>query len=109
MAEEEMFSLVEEFYDFLQGISVPEGYNLKHKPKLTAEKAFTVIYVLQEYLHILPDSIEKCDKCDCLFDSCSEGYILDDQHGLNGKVLLKKYWGFYCEECMELSPQTKEI
>ena len=96
----EIFPLVEEFYDFLQGKSQPEGFHLTHnKPKLTAEKAFTVIYIMQEYLHILPESFEKCKGCDGLFDSDCEGYLLDDQYKLNGKTLPKKYRGHWCENC----------
>jgi len=34
----EIFPKVEEFYDFLQGKSVPEGFHLSHKPKLSAKK-----------------------------------------------------------------------
>jgi len=89
MADKDIFSKVEEFYDFLQKKSVPKGYKLKHKPKLTARQAFAVIYVLQEFLQVLPDNIEKCDKCGVLFDRDREGYILDDQYDLNGKTLPK--------------------
>ena len=97
---EEIFPKVCEFYDFLLGLSVPEGFTLKHKPKLSAEEAFSVIYLLQEHLHILPDSFEKCDGCDELFDSDREGYYLDDQYELKGRTLPKKYWGNWCYDCV---------
>jgi len=96
----EIFPKVVEFYEFLQGISVPERFTLKHKPKLSAKKAFTIIYTLQEHLHILPDCFEKCEGCDMLFDSEREGLMLDDQYELNGKTLPKKYWGNWCDSCV---------
>lgn len=65
---------IEEFYEFLQG-GVLEGlvFGHGHKPKLSAKKAFAIIYYLQEYLPVFPDHIEKCWRCGCLFDSDSEG------------------------------------
>lgn len=95
----EILPLVEEFYEFLQGKSIPEGFYLTHKPKLTAKKAFTIIYLMQEYLHILPKSFEKCDGCDYLFDTECEGFYLDENYKLNGKTLPKKYWGHWCDNC----------
>lgn len=67
-------SWIEEFYDFLQGecpddMRLPRGY----QPKLTPKKAFTIIWYLQEHFPILPSRIEKCWKCDLLYDSYSEG------------------------------------
>lgn len=96
----EIFPKIEEFYMFLQGISVPEGFSLSHKPKMSAKKAFTVIYILQEHLHILPDCFEKCDGCNNLFDADREGFILDDQYEVCGRTLAKKYWGHWCDNCV---------
>lgn len=66
---------IDEFYRFLQG-NVPDGIRLKrgHKPKLSEKKAFAIIWYLQEHLPILPDMIERCDKCGELYDSYSSGY-----------------------------------
>ncbi len=95
----ELMPKLEVFFEFLMGEGVPDGFSLKHKPKLTARKAFTVIYVLQEYLHILPDSFEQCSECLSLYDSEREGYYLDDQYDTeDGKTLPKKYWGHYCSD-----------
>lgn len=95
----ELMPKLEEFYEFLQGKTVPDKFHLTNKPKLSANEAFTVIYVMQEYLHLLPDSIEQCQECLQLYDSDCEGYYLDDQYELeNGKTLPKKYWGWYCSD-----------
>ena len=49
---------IEEFYNFLQG-EVPETIHLPngHIPKMTAKKAFSIIWYLQEHFSILPDKI----------------------------------------------------
>ncbi len=96
----EILPLIVEFYEFLQGKSMPEGFELRSKPKMSAKKAFSIIYILQEHLHIIPDSFEKCDGCDDLFDTDCEGFILDDQYELNGKTLPKRYWGHWCDGCV---------
>lgn len=63
---------VTEFYDFLQGNN-PDGILCKGI-KLSKNKAFTIVWFLQEYLSIFPDSIEKCSECGDLYDSYSTGY-----------------------------------
>lgn len=84
---------VEEFHSFLQGC-VPENIHLKRGriPKMTAKKAMTIIWYLQEYFPILPDTIEMCSNCNSLFDSNSEGL----------------YWEtkakHYCGGCSDLVP-----
>ena len=89
-----------ELFDFLQGNFCPKGYVLTHKPKLGPQKAFTVIYVLQEYFHIIPDHYEMCQSCHALFDRECEGYYLSDEYTLKGKPLPKKYRGFWCDNCV---------
>ena len=66
---------LKEFYEFLQGKAIPEGMSIArgHRPKMTAKKANTIIWYLQEHFSVFPDMIEKCDVCDELFDSGSEG------------------------------------
>jgi len=90
---------IDEFYKFLKGEELPEGMQCK-MPNLTPERAFAVIWFLQEHLHVLPSNIEQCDGCKELFDTDSSGAILDDQYKLNGKTLPKKYWGHWCDECI---------
>ena len=82
---------VRQFYEYLTG---------KFRPKLSQNKAFGLIYYLQETMHCLPDTIEKCRVCGGLFNSGREGFILDDQYEVNGKTLPKKYWGLYCDDCV---------
>ena len=65
------------------------NFYLKDKLKLTASKAFSIIYYLQEHLSVFPDHIEKCNTCGELYDSYSQGHYSD----LTGK--------FYCCEGCE--------
>ena len=92
---------VDELYKFLKGEELPEGI-VCDMPKLSAGLAFTVIWFLQEHLHILPDNIEQCDNCKELFDTNGEGQYLDGQfkNANTGKTLAKKYWGHWCDCCI---------
>lgn len=86
--EEITLEQVQELFDFLQG-TVPEGINLGrgHKPRLTRNQAFSVIWYLQEHLGILPDHYEMCQRRGCtsdLYDSWSEGCP-----------------AIYCESCVD--------
>ena len=67
---------VEKLYRFLQG-EVPEGFHIQAMPNLTADQAFSVIYYLQEGMHVLPDKYEKClaEDCDTLFDADNDGCL----------------------------------
>lgn len=87
---------VDELFKYLTDEKIPEGVCVKSRPKLSRNKAWNLIWFLQEVTHCLPDHIERCDFCGQLYDSQSEGYCLDDQYDLNGKTLPKKYWGSYC-------------
>ena len=71
---------VDEFYKFLQG-EIPEGMRFVrgHKVCLSPKKAMSIIWYLQEHFSILPDSIEKCDVCDRLFDSYCEGIFWESK------------------------------
>jgi len=66
---------VEEFNEFLTG-AAPKTITMGrgHQPKLSAKKAYSIIWYLQEHFPLLPDHIEKCDHCNNLFDSYSTGY-----------------------------------
>ena len=94
---------VNELYQFLMGKSLPDGVECK-MPKLKPQMAFTVIWFLQEHLHILPDTIERCRNCGELFDSDSEGCYIDDGHvnEETGKPIAKKYWGDWCDGCSHI-------
>lgn len=76
---------VTEFYDFLQGRN-PDGILCKGM-KLSKNKAFTIIWFLQEHLSVFPDSIEKCSECGDLYDSYSCGF--------HSEITEK----FYCNVC----------
>ena len=77
---------VQEFYDFLQGKN-PEGI-LCEPLNLTSDQAFTIIWYLQEHFPVFPDTIEKCDDCDDLFDTGWEGEHIEEI----GK--------FFCSTCL---------
>ena len=91
---------IDVLYKYLMGIELPDGVHCR-MPKLSANKAFSVIGFLQEIMHCLPDCIEQCDSCKELFDTESSGIIIDDQwkHRSNGRTVGKKYWGNYCDGC----------
>ena len=90
---------MEVLYQYLLGMKLPDGVHCK-MPKLDCDVASSVIWFLQEIMHCLPSNIEQCNGCKELFDTDSEGYRLDDQYGLDGKTLPKKYWGSWCEGCV---------
>lgn len=86
---------IQEFYYFLQG-HIPESINLSGdcKVHLTPEQSGAVIWYLQEHFPILPDNIEKCDNCNEMYDSHSEGIRFD----IEGKN--------YCGACEHMSKAT---
>lgn len=63
---------VKALFTFLQG-KVPDCLILEHPPRLSPEEAFSVIYYLQEIMHLLPDTYERCKVCGILFDSDYDG------------------------------------
>lgn len=87
---------ITEFYDFLKGSSIPEGMSIArgHRPKMSAKKASTIIWFLQEQFSILPDHIEQCDVCESFFDSWSSGIYWETK----GK--------HYCGGCDHLVPMN---
>lgn len=91
---------VNELYLYLQDKEIPDGIHVKPRPKLSQNKAWSLIWFLQEVTHCLPDHIERCGVCGDLYNSNAEGFCLDDQYELNGKELPKKYWGLYCDGCV---------
>ena len=91
---------VDELFQYLMDNTIPEGIHVPSRPKLSVNKAWSLIWFLQEQTHCLPDNIEKCDRCGDLYDTDSEGYYLDDQYLLNGKTLPKKHWGYFCDGCV---------
>lgn len=65
---------VEELYEFLQGKHKEIGkLHFERVPKLSSRQAFSVIYFLQEHMHLIPDKYERCCTCKELFDADREG------------------------------------
>lgn len=61
---------VVELMDFLTGDRIPEYLE---SPSLSREKAFGVIYFLQEYTHVISDNFEMCARCGAIFDTDTGG------------------------------------
>jgi hypothetical protein len=91
-SEEMTIEDTQELFDFLTGQSLPDGFRIMHRPKLTAKKAFSVIYVLQERFGLIPDHYEQCCECGHLFDTECEGHW----HAKTGR-----HW---CGSCEHLAP-----
>jgi hypothetical protein len=69
----------QQLFDFLIGANPPNGIRLRKRPrKMTAEQALSIVYLLQEVFHVIPDIFEKCSHCGWLFDTEHEGHIPDD-------------------------------
>ncbi len=70
---------IQEFFDVLTTGEPPEDWRLSNLLKLTPRQAFTVVYLMQEQLGIVPDHYELCSVCDELFDThYGEQYLDDD-------------------------------
>lgn len=85
---------ISEFYEYLQGKSIPNGFSLSGQPKLTAKKAYQIIYVLQEGMRIIPDTYEQCWSCKNLFDTHCGGLYWESKSR------------HYCEGCLYLVPEN---
>lgn len=57
---------------------------LEQDMKLSPEKAFEVIYYLQEKMDIIPSNFELCQSCGCIYDSDYEGTWDEEKGGLCG-------------------------
>jgi hypothetical protein len=99
--EENELNRLELFYRYLQGEELLDGVKCE-LPKLTSDKAFEVIWYLQEIAHFLPSKYERCDNCGDLYNS--------DAEGINCERDGKCYCGYCafndcnyesCEECIE--------
>ncbi len=77
----------EQLFEFLKGGAPPAEITLKPRPpRMSAAQAFSVIYVLQEAFHLIPDCFEQCSYCKYISDSESEGHVASDGR-------------FYCDYC----------
>lgn len=77
----------QQLYRFLQGAPL-EQIQCRHAPKLSRSAAFSVIYVLQEEFHLIPDTYEKCTRCGELFDMTQGGEHVEGTER------------FYCDFCL---------
>lgn len=88
---------INEFYAFLQGEN-PDGIETArgYRVKLSQNKAFAIIWYLQEHFPIFPDQIERCCICGDLYDSYASGYSCE----VNDKQ--------YCSGCDHMAPESKD-
>lgn len=89
-------------FKFLTGEAIPDGIHGCPSPRLSKRKAWSIIWLLQEYpgLHLLPDHITICDNCGDLFDEDKEGLSISDcakDYGMTAKANFKSYCG-YCDD-----------
>ena len=66
---------------FLMGLHIPDKFGITNLPTLNMEQAWAVIYMLQEWLQILPDHYEKCSNCGYIYDTHSGGIYAGDDEG----------------------------
>lgn len=97
---------VNKFYEFLQGINYGSEFSYELEcGGISDEMAFSIIYYLQEVLEMLPDNIERCHVCGCLYDSdCGGATITKESEWFNHET--EKYekfqeseYGLYCDDC----------
>lgn len=98
--------LVTEFFEFLQGNKAyPDGIILKSRPRLSKNQAFSVIYVLQERMGLIPDKFELCDQCHEIFDANYGICHVDDKEQLKEmreigyRVTAKDIGKMFCDDC----------
>lgn len=70
--------LTQELFELLCG-RIPEGCKIPrgHRPKLTPDQAWTVIWHLGNQYWQVTDHVERCNVCGDLYESESEGDCLD--------------------------------
>lgn len=81
---------VQDFHDHLMGQNPHEGMVIKNgnRPKMSAEKAFHIIWYLQEQLRIIPDNFEMCNSCKNIYDTHREGHHCEECEK------------FFCDSCL---------
>mgnify|MGYP001483819723 CR=1 FL=1 len=88
---ENKLDIANKIFDFLRGFPYQDKKDSElplFSPNLSTDQAWDIIYFLQTSVHILPDTIERCDDCGKLFDSEAEGGVSDDGEHI------------YCETCI---------
>ncbi len=75
--------MLQNLFRWLQGDADAsrEGLVLFHQPSLSSEQAFSIIYYLQEELHLMPNHYDLCRVCHHLYDSQVGGLLVPFEHG----------------------------
>lgn len=101
---------VQEFMNMLTGEDLPEGMRMNNQPKLNNESAFSIVWYLQEHLHLLPDNYEMCKVCKEIYDAHGGGHIIssDDSDWYKGmgisQAMIEQHEGVrLCSENCELA------
>ena len=66
------------FLNYLQGKYIPPYWEVKNDPKLSLNEAWNVIYMLQEWIGVIPDNFELCSVCKQIFDMDHYGFYAGD-------------------------------
>ena len=99
MNDEMTLEKTKELFEFLKGNTMPPGFVSQRKlPKMSAKKAFNIIYILQEGFCLIPDHYEMCYRCECLYDSDNEGGLLNRESYIIPKYLLDHH---VCDNCLD--------
>lgn len=67
---------VQEFFEFLTDGTLPEGWNCR-RPRLSRNKAFSIIWFLQERYRLFPDYMDMCCKCKVIYNTEREGAYIE--------------------------------
>ena len=103
MADDTMLEQVQSLMDMLTGEPIDEKImHLAHQPKLTRKEAFSMVYYLQEEMHLIPDRFEMCSKCEVLYDSFNEGGTLQGSNANLCNSCASDY--SYCVGCCQYVP-----
>lgn len=86
--------VVQELHAFLQG-RLPASVSMTKPPKLSAKKAFEVIWFLQEVSGLVSSNFELCGYCGYIYDSDSEGHSSEEN-------------GQFCGSCEHHCPREEE-
>ena len=94
---------IKEWFDWLTNKETKLENISTKSPNLSKNKAFNILYALQEYLGIVSDEIEMCKDCKTLCDMASgEGDCANEEYKEFGLARKPREYeeGIYCENCL---------
>lgn len=98
--------ILNRFIEYLQGEYIPPDWNIKDRPNLNLKQAWDVVYMLQEWIKLIPDNFELCSECEQIFDIDDNGfYAGDDEEQINDNIeagyniSIDDIGKFFCSGC----------